>query len=41
MGVQRTTIIINEKGKVEKIYNKVKVTGHVEQILKDLEVSGK
>ena len=36
MGVQRTTYLIDEKGKIEKIYNKVKVSGHIDQILKDL-----
>ncbi len=36
MGVVRTTFIIDEKGKIEKIYEKVKVPGHIEEILKDL-----
>lgn len=36
MGVERTTFLIDEKGKIEKIYRKVKVADHVEQILKDL-----
>ncbi len=36
MGVERSTFIIDEKGKIEKIYRKVKVTGHVDQILSDL-----
>ena len=35
-GIQRTTFIIDEKGMIEKIYSKVKVNGHVEQILKDI-----
>jgi len=33
IGVERTTFIIDEKGKIEKIFPKVKVTGHVEEIL--------
>lgn len=36
MGVERSTFIIDENGKIEKIYRKVKVTGHVDQILSDL-----
>jgi len=33
MGVERTTFIIDENGKIEKIFPKVKVTGHVNEIL--------
>lgn len=36
MGVERTTIIIDEQGFIRKIYPKVKVKGHVEQVLLDL-----
>ena len=36
MGVERTTILIDEKGIIRKIYPKVKVNGHVEQVSKDL-----
>jgi peroxiredoxin Q/BCP len=36
MGVVRTTLIIDEKGIIRKIYSKVKVNGHVEQVSKDL-----
>jgi len=36
MGVERTTFLIDEKGRIEKIYKKVKVSEHVEQVLKDL-----
>lgn len=35
-GVERTTFIISENGDIVKIYPKVSVTGHVEQVLKDL-----
>ncbi|HEY3250319.1 MAG TPA: thioredoxin-dependent thiol peroxidase [Ignavibacteria bacterium] len=33
MGIVRTTFIIDEKGKIEKVFAKVKVNGHVEEIL--------
>lgn len=33
MGVNRTTFIIDEEGKIEKIFNKVKTKAHTEQIL--------
>jgi len=32
MGVERTTFIIGEDGRIEKIFPKVKVAGHVEQV---------
>jgi len=35
-GVERTTFIIDSNGIVQKIYPKVKVKGHVEQVLEDL-----
>jgi peroxiredoxin Q/BCP len=35
MGVVRTTFLIDEAGKIEKVYNKVKVAGHVEAVLAD------
>lgn len=34
MGVERTTVIIDETGVVKKIFPKVKVGGHVEEVLK-------
>lgn len=36
MGVVRTTFIIDEKGKIEKIFEKVKVDRHVDEILDSL-----
>ncbi len=36
MGIERTTFLINEKGIIEKIWNKVKVPGHVDEILNNL-----
>ncbi|MEI7812066.1 MAG: thioredoxin-dependent thiol peroxidase [Ignavibacteria bacterium] len=34
MGIERTTFIIDKDGTIKKIFHKVKVTGHVEEILK-------
>ncbi|MEX3009163.1 thioredoxin-dependent thiol peroxidase [Hoeflea sp. TYP-13] len=34
MGVERSTFLINEQGKIEKIWRKVKVPGHAEDVLK-------
>ncbi|MDQ7095370.1 peroxiredoxin [Desulfosporosinus sp. PR] len=36
MGVERTTFLIDEQGIIRKIYPKVKVAGHVAQVLSDL-----
>lgn len=36
MGVERTTFVINEKGKIVKIFPKVKVDGHVEEVIRSL-----
>jgi thioredoxin-dependent peroxiredoxin len=33
MGVERTTILIDAHGKIAKIWNKVKVPGHAEEVL--------
>lgn len=33
MGIERTTFIIDEKGKIKKIFPKVKVEGHAEEVL--------
>ena len=37
MGIERTTFIVDESGKIAKIYPKVSVTGHVDEVLKDLQ----
>lgn len=34
MGIERTTFLIDEKGIIKEIFNKVKVAGHTEEILK-------
>ncbi|MDI3519486.1 MAG: thioredoxin-dependent peroxiredoxin [Caldanaerobacter sp.] len=36
MGIERSTFIIDSKGIVRKIFRKVKVDGHVDQVLKAL-----
>lgn len=36
MGIERTTIIIDEKGKISHIFPKVKVDGHTEEVLNAL-----
>ena len=36
MGIVRTTVIIDEKGKIEKLYEKVKVPGHIEDVLNNI-----
>lgn len=36
MGIVRTTFLIDEKGKIEKIWDKVSVPGHIEEILQNL-----
>ena len=42
MGIVRTTFLLDASLKVKKIYDSVKVKGHVEEIIKDIqELSGK
>ena len=36
MGILRTTVVIDEQGVVRKIFPKVRVNGHVEQVLETL-----
>ena len=38
MGIERTTIIIDEEGKIDDIFSKVKVDGHLEEVLSELDV---
>ena len=35
-GIERTTFLIDENGKIEKVYPKVKVDGHAQAVLADL-----
>ena len=32
MGIERSTFLIDEEGKISKIWRKVKVTGHAEEV---------
>lgn len=36
-GVERTTFIIDKKGKIKKIFPRVKVNGHIKEVLQALE----
>lgn len=37
MGIERTTVLIGADGKVVKIWPKVKVAGHAEEVLKEVQ----
>jgi peroxiredoxin Q/BCP len=36
MGIERTTFVIDEQGKIARIFNKVKVDGHYDEVLEAL-----
>jgi len=36
MGIERTTFLIDENGYITKVFSKVKVAGHIEEVLKIL-----
>jgi peroxiredoxin Q/BCP len=36
VGIIRTTVVIDEEGKVKKVFPKVKVSGHVDAVLEAL-----
>lgn len=38
MGIERTTFLIDESGKISEIFSKVKVDGHLEEVLGELEL---
>ncbi len=38
MGVERTTVLIDSKGKIARVWNKVKVPGHAEDVLKTIKI---
>ncbi|BAT60856.1 putative peroxiredoxin bcp [Variibacter gotjawalensis] len=40
MGIERSTFLIDEKGKIAKIWRKVKVPGHAEAVLKAVKDGG-
>ena len=37
MGVERTTVIIDKNGKIARVFPKVKVRGHVDEVMEELE----
>jgi thioredoxin-dependent peroxiredoxin len=39
MGIERATFLVDEKGVVKKVWHKVKVPGHVEEVLAALKAS--
>lgn len=38
MGIERTTFIIDEQGNIDDIFQKVKVDGHLEEVLDELDI---
>jgi thioredoxin-dependent peroxiredoxin len=40
MGIERTTVLIDASGKIVEIWNKVKVPGHAEVVLKAVQALG-
>jgi len=40
MGIERTTVIIDRKGRVARIFPKVKIPGHVEEVEKAVRALG-
>lgn len=36
MGIERSTFIIDEHGKIRKVFRKVRVDGHLEEVLRNL-----
>ncbi|WP_038250726.1 peroxiredoxin, partial [Wolbachia endosymbiont of Glossina morsitans morsitans] len=36
MGIERTTFLIDKKGKIVKIWKNVKVSGHVDEVLEEV-----
>jgi len=39
-GIERTTVVIDEKGIVRRIFNKVKVDGHTDEVIAALSTEG-
>lgn len=37
MGIERTTFIVGKDGRIKKIFPKVKVAGHIEEVLRVLD----
>jgi peroxiredoxin Q/BCP len=36
MGVERATFLIDQKGRVARVWRQVRVPGHVEEVLKEV-----
>lgn len=41
MGIERTTFIIGKDGRIKRIFPKVKLAGHIEEVLQALDSIGK
>ena len=41
MGIIRTTVLINSKGKIHKIWSNVRVKDHAEEVVKELKILAK
>ena len=41
MGIIRTTVLINSKGKIHKIWSSVRVKDHAEEVVKELKIIAK
>lgn len=39
IGIERSTFLINEQGKIEQVWRKVKVAGHIEEVLGSISAS--
>lgn len=37
MGIERATFLVDEKGKIQQVWHKVKVPGHADEVLKAVE----
>jgi peroxiredoxin Q/BCP len=40
MGIDRTTFVIDKQGRVAKVFEKVQVSGHADEVAKALEALG-
>jgi peroxiredoxin Q/BCP len=40
MGIERATFLIDEKGRIARVWRKVRVPGHVDEVLKEVKTNG-
>lgn len=40
MGIERATFLIDEKGRIQRVWRKVRVPGHVDDVLKEVNAKG-